>query len=209
MPLRMTTVAGIGVTLMLGACAPSETSAIVTHAARTDAMTSPPAQLTNGPAPDGDAPFSIGPAITDTIGGYLPDGRTVSPTDVTNPVIEFLDPALLAAIQKAARAAAADGVDVTITSGWRTKGFQRRLFDDAVRTFGSPDMAKQYVASPETSHHVIGKAVDIGPQDADNWMIRNGPRFGLCQIYANEIWHFELAADPNGNCPALLPNAAG
>jgi hypothetical protein len=45
--------------------------------------------------------------------------------------------------------------------------------------------------------------------DADNWLIRNGSRFGLCQIYANEIWHFELAADQNGGCPPLRPNAAG
>jgi hypothetical protein len=40
-------------------------------------------------------------------------------------------------------------------------------------------------------------------------MIRNGARFGLCQIYANEIWHFELAADAQGSCPPLRPNAAG
>jgi hypothetical protein len=40
-------------------------------------------------------------------------------------------------------------------------------------------------------------------------MIRNGSRFGLCQIYANEIWHFELAADKDGACPPLRPNAAG
>jgi zinc D-Ala-D-Ala carboxypeptidase len=209
MPLRMYTVAGIGLTLMLGACAPSETSAVITHAAGTDIAASPSAQLTNGPAPPGDTPFSIGSAITDTTGGYLPDGHTVAPSDVTNPVVGFLDPALLAAVQNAARAAAADGVDVQITSGWRTKGFQRRLFDDAVRTFGSAEIAKQYVASPDASHHVIGKAVDVGPAETDNWMIHNGPRFGLCQIYANEIWHFELAADQNGNCPALLPNAAG
>lgn len=45
-----------------------------------------------------------------------------------------------------------------------------------------------------------------GPVEADNWLIRNGSRFGLCQIYANEIWHFELAADENGTCPSLRPN---
>ena len=102
-----------------------------------------------------------------------------------------------------------DGIDVQITSGWRTKGFQQRLFDDGVRTYGSVEAARQFVASPDASHHVVGKAVDVGPVEADNWMIRNGSRFGLCQIYANEIWHFELAVDKDGNCPALLPNAAG
>jgi hypothetical protein len=156
-----------------------------------------------------DGTFSIGTAATDTIGGYLPDGQTISPFDVANPVIAWLDPPLLAAIQKAARGAEADGIGVQITSGWRTKGFQQRLFDDAVRTYGSVDAAQQFVASPDASRHVVGKAVDVGPVEADTWLIRNGSRFGLCQIYANEIWHFELAADENGGCPPLRPNAAG
>ena len=139
----------------------------------------------------------------------IPDDQTVTPFDVTNPVIGWLDPPLLAAIQNAARSAASDGVDLEITSGWRTKGFQQRLFDDAVRTYGNVETAQQFVASPDTSRHVVGQAVDVGPAEADNWLIRNGSRFGLCQIYANEIWHFELAAEQDGNCPPLRPNAAG
>lgn len=201
-------VAGIGLTLSLGACATSGPTAVPTPAAGSVILASPAAQLANGPAKD-DETFSIGPAAVDTIGGYLPDGRTLTPFDVTNPVIAWLDAPLLAAIQNAARGAAADGIDVQITSGWRTKGFQQRLFDDAVRTYGSAGTAQQFVASPDTSRHVVGQAVDVGPADADNWLIRNGSRFGLCQIYANEIWHFELAADQDGNCPPLKANAAG
>ena len=208
MPLRMMTVAGVGLTLLLAACASPHPTTAPMQAAGTEPMTAPAAQLTNGPTPD-DAGFSIGPAGTDTIGGYLPDGRTLSPFEAANPVIAWLDPPLLTAIQNAARSAEDDGIDVAITSGWRTKGFQQRLFDDGVRTYGSVEAAQQFVASPDTSRHVAGKAVDIGPVEADNWMIRNGPRFGLCQIYANEIWHFELAADKDGNGPALKPNAAG
>jgi zinc D-Ala-D-Ala carboxypeptidase len=154
-------------------------------------------------------PLSIGPAATDTYGGWIPDGQTLSPFDVSNPALVQLDPALLNAIQEAARAAAVDGVELRITSGWRSKGFQERLFDDAVRTYGSADIARQFVASPEVSKHVVGQAVDVAPVDADKWLIRNGARFGLCQIYANELWHFELAVDAQGNCPSLRPNAAG
>jgi hypothetical protein len=161
-----------------------------------------------GTRPD-DAALSIGGAATDTTGGSLPDGQTISPFDVENPLVGLLDPTLRTAIQDAARAGAAEGVDVRLTSGWRSKGFQKRLFDDAVATYGSVAVASQFVASPDASMHVAGRAVDIGPVAADQWMIRNGSRFGLCQIYANEIWHFELAADPQGNCPALRPNAAG
>src|ERR1700737_3891609 len=99
--------------------------------------------------------------------------------------------------------------DVRITSGWRSKGFQQRLFDDAVGKYGSVDIASQFVASPDVSKHVVGQAVDVAPVAADKWLIRNGARFGLCQIYANELWHFELAIDGAGNCPPLRPNAAG
>ena len=207
MPLRVPTVAGIGLTMLLGACAtPNPTAAVQPSDGRP--LVASAAQLTNGPAPD-DEIFSIGRAATDTIGGYLPDGHTLSPFDVSNPVIAWLDPPLLAAIQNAARRAKDDGVDVQITSGWRTKGFQQRLFDDGVRTYGSVAAARQFVASPDTSRHVAGKAVDVGPVEADTWMIHNGSRFGLCQIYANEIWHFELAAETDGTCPPLKPNAAG
>jgi hypothetical protein len=56
---------------------------------------------------------------------------------------------------------------------------------------------------------VVGEAVDIAGDGASAWLIRNGPQFGLCQIYANENWHFELATDGDGRCPPLRPNAAG
>jgi D-alanyl-D-alanine carboxypeptidase len=191
-------VAGMG--LALGACGSPEASS-----SPATSTTQPP----DTPAPDAE-PLRIGTAATDTVGGWLPDGRTLSPFhDVSHPAIAWLDPSLLKAIQDAARSAAADGIDMKITSGWRSKGFQQRLFDDAVRDYGSVDIARQFVASPEVSKHVTGEAVDITPVDADRWLISNGPQFGLCQIYANEIWHFELVADEHGNCPPLKPNAAG
>jgi hypothetical protein len=163
---------------------------------------------TTEPAPP-PAPLTIGPAATDTFGGWIPEGQTLSPFDVSNPALAQLDPALLQAIQDAARKAASEGIAIRITSGWRSPGFQQRLFDDAVATYGSVDTARQFVAAPEVSKHVLGQAVDVTPVDADQWLIRNGIQFGLCQIYANEIWHFELAVDEHGNCPPLKPNAAG
>ena len=137
------------------------------------------------------------------------DIQALSPYDVQNPAVGYLNPALLTAVQQASAAAAADGVRMTITSGWRTPEFQQQLLDDAVATYGSVAAARQYVQTPQHSHHVMGQAVDIGGPAADQWLIANGTRFGLCQIYANEIWHFELATDAAGNCPAPLPNAAG
>lgn len=151
----------------------------------------------------------VGPSATDTFGGYLPDQTTVTAFDVENPIVGRLDPALLSAVQQATRAAGADGVEVQINSGWRSIGFQQRLFDDGVRMYGSVDAAKQFVASPQTSMHVVGRAVDVGGPGAAAWMSRNGPRFGLCQVYANELWHYELTADANGGCPPMKPNATG
>ena len=69
--------------------------------------------------------------------------------------------------------------------------------------------ARQYVQTPGGSKHVLGQAVDVGGTGADRWLIAHGARFGLCQIYANELWHFELATDAAGICPPLLANAAG
>ena len=141
--------------------------------------------------------------------GSLADGQVLTPFDVQNPAIGRLEPHLLAAIQNAANAASADGITMTITSGWRSPEFQQHLLDDAVQTYGSFDAARQYVQTPAMSKHVIGQAVDVGGVGADQWLIANGSRYGLCQIYANELWHFELATDAAGVCPPLLPNAAG
>jgi uncharacterized protein YcbK (DUF882 family) len=136
------------------------------------------------------------------------DTQALSPYDVANPAVGNLDPALLLAVQQATTAAAADGITMTITSGWRSPQFQQQLLDDAISTYGSLAAARQYVQTPERSRHVLGQAVDMGGVGADQWLIANGARFGLCQIYANELWHFELATDAGGICPALLPNAA-
>lgn len=136
------------------------------------------------------------------------DVQALSPYDVGNPAVGNLRPALLAAVQQATAAAAADGVTMTITSGWRSPEFQQQLLDDAVITYGSMAAARQYVQTPNRSMHVLGEAVDMGGVGADQWLIANGARFGLCQIYANELWHFELATDAAGNCPPLLPSAA-
>ena len=152
-------------------------------------------------------PLRIGDAATDTVGGWLPADVTLSPFDVSNPIVGWLDPSLLEAVQDAARAAAAEGIDMRISSGWRTTGFQQRLFDLGVQQHGSVEAAREFVAPVDVSKHVTGEAVDIAPVQADMWLIRNGSRYGLCQVFANEIWHFELVA-VGGRCPPLKPNAA-
>ncbi len=60
------------------------------------------------------------------------------------------------------------------------------------------------MATPKTSAHVAGEAVDLGPSASAAWLSRNGARYGLCQIYRNEPWHFELRPDAvEDGCPTM------
>ena len=46
------------------------------------------------------------------------------------------------------------------------------------------------------------------PTAADDWLIRKGNRFGLCQTLSNEMWHFELVTTPGGTCPPMTKTAS-
>jgi LAS superfamily LD-carboxypeptidase LdcB len=140
-----------------------------------------------------------------TAGDELPDGVTVF--NNTYPAITRLNPALRFALRAAAKDAAADGVQFHVSSGWRSKKFQERLFDQAVAKYGSVDVAARWVARPGTSVHESGDAVDLGPGGADAWLSRHGAAHGLCQIYQNEPWHYELRPKaPKDGCPAMYAN---
>lgn len=141
-------------------------------------------------------------------GHHPPNGGPGTPFDVNRPTIGNLDPDLLDAIRAAAGDAQDDGVELVITSGWRSRAHQQRLFAEAVSRYGSEQEALRHVATPDTSAHVTGDAVDIGPTDADEWLSQHGADYGLCQIFANEIWHFELATTPGGRCPDMLPDGS-
>ncbi|WP_210495232.1 M15 family metallopeptidase [Patulibacter sp. SYSU D01012] len=140
--------------------------------------------------------------------GFVPVGASLSPSDDV-PAITRLDPALLAAVRRAADDARADGIELRIASGWRSRAYQRRLFDQAVRRYGDRDAARRFVKPPGESSHVVGRAVDIGPTDAAYWTIQHGSAYGLCQTYANEVWHFERTVAPGGTCPPPRTDAAG
>lgn len=133
--------------------------------------------------------------------GALPDDTTVFDDGV--PGVGGLDPRLLAALRRAATDAAGDGVAFLVDSGRRSPAYQQRLLDEAIARYGSEEEAARWVATPGTSAHVSGDAVDIGPADAMAWLSEYGARYGLCRIYDNEPWHYELrpAAVEKG-CPA-------
>jgi hypothetical protein len=134
--------------------------------------------------------------------GLIPDGATVF--DDAIPGIAKLDQALLGALRRAAAAATADGVRFVVNSGWRSAAYEEELLREAVSKYGSEEEAVRWVATPSTSAHVAGEAVDLGSFDAAAWLSEHGARYGLCQIYRNEPWHYELrlAAIEHG-CPPM------
>lgn len=134
--------------------------------------------------------------------GAVPDHTTVFDDEV--PGVANLDPALLGALRRAATDAAGDGVTLDVDSGWRSRAYQERLLREAVSVYGSEAEAARWVATPDTSAHVTGDAVDIGPADAAVWLSAHGAAYGLCRIYGNEPWHFELRPAAGGHgCPPM------
>ena len=119
------------------------------------------------------------------------------------PTVANLDPDLLAALRQATTDAAADGVQLHVKSGWRSAEYQDQLLREAVSRYGSAQEAARWVATAQTSRHVSGEAVDIGPTAATSWLSEHGRVYGLCQIYDNEPWHYELRPDAiDDGCPA-------
>ena len=134
--------------------------------------------------------------------GAVPDGATVF--DDETPGVANLDPALLGALRQAATDAADDGVEFYVTSGWRSPEYQNQLLREAVSEYGSEEEAARRVATAETSAHVSGDAVDIGPFDATAWLSEHGAEYGLCQTYSNEPWHYELRPEAiDHGCPPM------
>jgi LAS superfamily LD-carboxypeptidase LdcB len=112
---------------------------------------------------------------------------------------------LAPALDDALRRARADApFELVVTSGRRSREHQQQLFDEAVAKYGSEAEAARWVARPETSAHVSGDAVDIGPPAGAAWLAEHGAEYGLCPVYRNEPWHFELRAETRAfGCPEL------
>lgn len=148
------------------------------------------------------------PPLAEDFGQQYSDGGVVSDRlsafDESASAIANLSSPLLDALQQAAKDAAYYGIDVVVTSGWRSPQYQDELLKEAVAEYGSAEEAARWVATPETSAHVSGDAVDIGYAEASAWLSAYGAGYGLCQIYGNEPWHFELRPEAvTSGCPDM------
>jgi Transglycosylase SLT domain/D-alanyl-D-alanine carboxypeptidase len=95
-------------------------------------------------------------------------------------------PAVAAAFDLMDAAARADGVDLVVTSGFRSDAEQAVLFAR------HPD--PRWVAPPGRSRHRDATELDLnmagGGGAAHAWLARNGARFGFAQRYSWEPWHW-------------------
>ncbi|UGQ10204.1 D-alanyl-D-alanine carboxypeptidase family protein [Yinghuangia sp. ASG 101] len=182
---------------------PATTEAPPTSAAATSASPTPSASASTSPT------ASKSPTASPSASGKSPtadkdnDGVTDEP-ESTDP--GALAPAARTAYAQAKNAMAADGITMTLTSGKRSYQHQKELWEKEVRDLGSEEAARMRVLPPDESTHVHGTAIDINVA-AQPWMKQNGSRYGWCQIYANESWHFEYDASyKNRGCPSLKPH---
>ena len=80
------------------------------------------------------------------------------------------------------------GLQLSVTSGFRSDAEQARLFA------ANPD--PKWVAPPGTSLHRYATELDLGPAAAYGWLAANARRFGFIKRYAWEPWHYGYGANP-------------
>jgi hypothetical protein len=97
-------------------------------------------------------------------------------------------PDVALAFDRLERAAAAAGVHLIVTSGFRTSAEQAVLFAR------HPD--PRWVAPAGTSLHRLGTELDLGPRTAYGWLAANAGRFGFLQRYSWEPWHYGFTRNP-------------
>lgn len=96
-----------------------------------------------------------------------------------------------------------------ITSAYRSPELQAQLYQNALKKYGSPEVARKWVAPAGRSQHNFGTAVDFAnlqgqllrdPNSPEaKWLKANAARFGLAVPLSNEPWQVELEGARAGN----------
>lgn len=117
------------------------------------------------------------------------------------------------------RAAEEEGIDLTITSAYRSPELQAQLYESALQRYGSEAEARRWVAPPGRSMHNHGMAVDFAaanggllrdPNSAEAiWLRENAERFGLAVPMDWEPWQIELAGGRSGEIAEWAGDSAG
>lgn len=82
---------------------------------------------------------------------------------------------------------------VKVFSAYRSVEHQQRLWNNALKKYGSEAAARKWVAPPGRSNHNHGVAIDLryNSDAARRWFHENAKRFGLSFPMAHEPWHIE------------------
>lgn len=119
--------------------------------------------------------------------GYQNGKRiTLEVTDVDGVLVEVKTARAFVSMREAA---AADGVELVVWSGFRSNERQQELYDAWKAGYGNP------AARPGYSNHQSGRALDINllgvPPETYAWLIKNAARFGFKRTVPKEPWHWE------------------
>jgi D-alanyl-D-alanine carboxypeptidase/Putative Flp pilus-assembly TadE/G-like len=87
---------------------------------------------------------------------------------------------------------------VWLVSGYRSRGQQSGLWERALRRYGNPEAAEEWVAPPGRSMHERGLAVDLGGDLQLAAHLVAQLHLPLWRPLANEPWHFELFGSRGG-----------
>ena len=112
---------------------------------------------------------------------------------------------------KMLKSAEEDGIILRVESGYRSAGYQRRIYKRMISEGRTFDDIVRYVAPPGYSNHMLGTAVDFYPSNwrfADTeeytWLKTNGSNYFFEEVYSEnnpkrlpwEAWHWQYIA-PN------------
>ena len=104
--------------------------------------------------------------------------------------IDNLHPRLARAVQAVIEGARGQ---VFVESGYRSHEEQAILWSEALRRYGSPEAADDWVARPGTSRHEQGLAVDLGGDVEMAARLAHELGLPIYRPLPNEPWHFELS----------------
>jgi hypothetical protein len=86
-----------------------------------------------------------------------------------------------------------------IHSAFRPAWYQQKLWDNALKKYGSPEAARKWVAPPGRSMHQSGLAMDLSYTRGEGAQVRaNAGRFGLKFPMSWEPWHIEDSSTRGG-----------
>ncbi len=110
-------------------------------------------------------------------------------------------PDVASAFDRMERAAAIDGVDLLISSGFRSNAEQAVLFAR------HPD--PKWVAPPGRSLHRLATELDLGPSSAYGWLAAHAETFHFVQRYSWEAWHYGFVLNPRSTARSADADGEG